>query len=128
MCAPGTLFNPETQECDFPNKVNCNPSAQPLSQPYVRFPEGRPEIPPNPRISRKDHYQVAETSFGDAEVVRPYPGRPPYFGSSHLNRPTARPTTPKSPSGRLENSRPVCPEGKITFLHFFGKTDQIINF
>ena len=25
VCAPGTLFNPETLECDFPSKVKCLP-------------------------------------------------------------------------------------------------------
>nr|XP_018903702.1 PREDICTED: uncharacterized protein LOC109034806 [Bemisia tabaci] len=32
-CAPGTLFNPESMECDFPSKVNCLDSD--LNKPYI---------------------------------------------------------------------------------------------
>ncbi|XP_063217165.1 uncharacterized protein LOC134527975 isoform X2 [Bacillus rossius redtenbacheri] len=52
-CAPGTLFNPRTLECDFPGKVKClpyreveeRPARAPVDEPEPRPPESPEERP-----------------------------------------------------------------------------------
>lgn len=118
VCAAGTLFNPETLECDFPSKVKCGSGpiksdyvALPSDTHYVRFPVSRPAIGHNLKQGRK--FENLEDG-PDSVVVRPWTGRPPYFGASHLSRPQKRPTTP-SP-GRSESKDPVCPRGAFGLL------------
>lgn len=79
-------------------------------QPLVsRFPNQRPSIGQNPRISRKDreNYQTG------SQVIRPNPGRPFYFGASHLTRPTPAPTTPTGIGAKLKQ-KVECPPGRCS--------------
>uniref|UniRef100_A0A1B6CJC3 Chitin-binding type-2 domain-containing protein n=1 Tax=Clastoptera arizonana TaxID=38151 RepID=A0A1B6CJC3_9HEMI len=82
-CAPGTLFNPESHECDFPNKVRC------LTSPA--------QYKVNPIYNQEQHYDsepvVASTNrhpfnrgFKSYKVTQPplgHLGVQPSYGSSY---------------------------------------------
>lgn len=53
-----------------------------------------------------------EKSPQESVPAKPYPGRPPYFGPSHLKPPT-RPTNQSSQS---RNLNPQCPVGENAFF------------
>ncbi|XP_054258708.1 uncharacterized protein LOC128983440 [Macrosteles quadrilineatus] len=81
-CSPGTLFNPRTQECDFPSKVTClstnseyrtNPNTQERGPKQDSSPQER--IPDNPdwRDGFKS-YKVRPPTNQQPQYQRPFNG------------------------------------------------------
>lgn len=141
VCAPGTLFNPKTNECDYPSKVKCidldGYQSEQVPQPmgYVRFPDERPPIAPKRAKGRGNAKRLTyteaevddETDDDDSDEDEEEGSRfqpddrrqPPSVGTKHYGPPRPqhhipRPqTTPQysSPPGKSSTPQSYCPPG-----------------